>query len=272
MKRTCAFCGEALTQGNAGTRAREHVFKKSWIEALGHGNTNLDFIRYRKENFLENVRRPAIKFLAGDICGDCNSGWMNEVDLRAEEYILGAAKGNLTPSEFNANGRFAIARWLLKTAATFMLSEPKERRHIPQSTLRKISRPDFLPKGFVAFFFQYQNDFKYLGAANMDAHLQLDSGISKRVTKSERLKFGIQYDRFLVGCAYVGCKNPVFIGLPRLHFPLYAPDENFYLDEDLWCAFNKSGKSSPFASNLVNHFLLGLMFWSEAPGVDHTGA
>lgn len=189
---------------------------------------------------------------------------MNQIDSAAEEYVLGLARGKLKLEAIGERGAFIIARWLLKTAATFVFSDSKDRRHIPVATLRRIREPNFLPDGYVVFCYQYPTEQRALFAATSDTVIDIDRRVSKRFAKSERLKFGIQYDRFVVGCSYVGCKDAAFIGLPRMHHVLYAASNNFLLDEDLWGVFEKCIQNTPFTRNFLNDFLIGVTFWDES--------
>jgi hypothetical protein len=156
---------------------------------------------------------------------------------------------------------------MLKTAATFIFSDSKDRRHIPAKTLNKIREPNFLPKGFVVFAYQYHIEQRALAAATSDSLIDIDSGVSMRFKESERLKFGIQYDRIVLGCSYVEFSDAAFIGLPRMHHPLYTPWNNFLLDEDLWSVHQECMTSTPFHRGFLNEFLLGVTFWSDSSAI-----
>ena len=264
QRRLCAFCERHLTQGKNGTRALEHVFKESWILALGHQNTVIQLDHFRKSDLVRRSNRPAISFVAGDICNVCNGGWMNDIDTEIESALLGLARGDLAFEDLSAKEAFSLSRWLLKTAVTFTLSDSRDRRHLSGETLKRVPDPGFLPSGFVTFGFQYKTPIKSLVAATSDTIIDIDPGVTKRLGRFERIKFAIQYDRVILGCSFVACRNPKFIGLPGMHTPLYSADNNLLLDEELWPLFDELLPSTPFARQFINDFLLGLTFWWEA--------
>lgn len=262
-KRKCAFCEEPLTNGRAGTRAREHVFKKSWIKALNHKETQINLDHFRKETLVRKSSRPAIHFMAGDICNDCNSGWMNDLDKTVEPLVLGLARGIIQLSNITTQDAQAIGRWLLKTAVTFVFCDSKDRRNIPLTTLRKIREPGYMPDGFVVFLHQFEEPCSNLSACTIDALIAIDEGVSEKFQSSERLQFAIQYDQIVFGCCYVSCSEPTFIGLPGMHHPIYTKGANFFVDEELRPVFMDATQNIPLEKFFLNLFILGVTFWSE---------
>jgi hypothetical protein len=263
VERICAFCEAQLTHGKGGSRAREHVFKKSWIQALGHQEKQIHLDHFRKEKLVKSTSRPAIHFLAGDVCDGCNNGWMNDVDKAVEPYILSLAMGRMKIHELNQEASLAIARWLMKTAATFELADSKDRRHISREMLLSIPNQNFIPKGFGAFAYQFDEPQRELGACIIDGMLSLDAGVNKVYVEPERLKFGIQYDNIMLGCCFVNYPDPLFLSLPGMHVPIYANQANFLFAEELWQILAKVWPRAPFKEIFLNVFLASMTFFSE---------
>lgn len=85
----CIFCGnESLT--------REHVYSRSWIERLAPQATS--FTNERAAGYRTAV--PVNTWVSSEadvvvrcVCAGCNNGWMNRLDVAAEEMVTALARG-----------------------------------------------------------------------------------------------------------------------------------------------------------------------------------
>lgn len=116
--RTCMFCRVALNKSN---RAKEHVLRNSWLKKLGHRKTVLKVDSLYKSRRKTTIRIAADQLQAGEVCKNCNGGWMNTLDTKVSHLILGLSS---KPNKINFLDEIEtidLARWLLKTACTSVL-------------------------------------------------------------------------------------------------------------------------------------------------------
>jgi hypothetical protein len=154
---------------------------------------------------------------------------MNYLDLRVEHIVLSLARSPGHGVNLCKNDARVVARWLLKTACTFIHADSRERRHISRSILSNVRREGYLPPGFVAFAARSSGPLKELRIAHIDMWNGPKLGNIGTLPQSCRLKFGIQYDNIILGCCYVKCKAPVFSGVSGFHFPLIQSRAKFTL-------------------------------------------
>lgn len=235
--RLCIFCQATLSANN---RAKEHVFRNSWLRALGHKKTGISFAKFSTHGFISDRSLAADQLQAGEVCANCNGGWMNHLDLKVEHIVLGLAR---TPGEgihLSQLDARTVGRWLLKTACSFVHTDSRERRHVPRSVLSNIRRDNYLPPGFVAFAARSLVPIKHVAISSWDVWPETSSGNLLGMPQTQRLKFGIQYDNVILGCSYVNCAAPVFTGVAGLHLPFLKSRAKFVLtapppgDPDQW--------------------------------------
>jgi hypothetical protein len=114
----CWFC-----PSNEGRKSREHIFPL-WLSA--HYGARAELVtpgRSAQMTGQELSRRPAkplSAFVCGDICADCNNGWMSQVEDRVKPILTASKRwGRLTVEE-----ALDLARWFAKTAAVLNVSQP----------------------------------------------------------------------------------------------------------------------------------------------------
>ena len=129
----CWFCDRT-----EGKHTREHLFPK-WLREL-YNDGKFRPVRYvptaavagmdpwedsRKADFDVN------NLVAGNVCADCNNGWMSELEVAAKP-LLAAVDRTAQLSEMEAT---TLAHWFAKTSAVVNVSQPyrllwpEDRRH-----------------------------------------------------------------------------------------------------------------------------------------------
>lgn len=218
--RTCLFCG-AILQGNdkreGRNRAKEHVLRNSWLEKLGHSKTPLFLGRHDQTGFIKEDCLVADQLQTGEICGKCNGGWMDQVDHRVESFVLKMASGE--DVLLAANDSLALSRWVLKVACCAIYTDRSNRRFISEDLRRNMPKSDYLPSGFLAFCTRF-NGLRGLGYASLDAWYEQSQDVMLKVQPTSRLKFAVQYDNVIFGCAYLRSPFPEFTGIEGFHHPL----------------------------------------------------
>jgi hypothetical protein len=238
--RVCIFCQVPLSAAN---RAKEHVLRHSWLRALGHKKSGISLGKFSKHGFIAEQNLAADQLQTGEVCANCNNGWMDHLDRRIEHIILGLARTPGTGIHLSKQDSRTVGRWLLKTACSFMHTDAHERRHIPRSILSNVRREGYLPPGFVAFAARSALPTKGVGIAHLDMWPESSLGHIGGLPQTRRLKFGIQYDNVMLGCSYVNCVTPVFTGVDGFHVPLLQSRAKFVLtmpppgEPDQWIEF-----------------------------------
>lgn len=211
------FCKTPLHGGN---RAKEHVLRNSWLKKLNHQKTQIGVDNFSKHGHINSKAFAADQLQAGEVCESCNNGWMNFLDRKVEHIVLGLATNSFSVTSLNRQETRDLARWLLKTACTFIYTDSKGRRHIPNSILGQVRRHNFLPAGFFMFCALSTAPQKNVGAASVDMWPTESIPILSALPQSTRMKFGVQYDCLLLGFAWLKVPSPTFTALAGFHHTL----------------------------------------------------
>lgn len=114
----CWFC-----PSTEGRKTREHIFPK-WLS--GHYGARAEVVtpfRMSAATGMELSRRPEkplSSFVCGDVCADCNNGWMSQ----AEEDVRPLLTTTKRRGRLSTDEAFNLARWFAKTAAVINVSQP----------------------------------------------------------------------------------------------------------------------------------------------------
>jgi hypothetical protein len=116
VARECIFCGGAPV-------TTEHILSRKWIASLMPSTqsftTNLTRIDDGGETFARTFKSKAGSGDSGShpvscVCGPCNSGWMQDLDLRLREALTAMVLGN--PGSLSVAGCRLFAIWAAKIA------------------------------------------------------------------------------------------------------------------------------------------------------------
>lgn len=214
----CMFCGGALGK----KRAREHVIAKSWMLELGvysrvlSGKATAGTEVYSERSF------PAHQFMAGDVCGPCNNGWMKDLDHEVKDHVLAMARQELQPADVPEANRPAIGRWALKTACAMEGTDGRHRRHIPIEVRRAVfeNRPTPGSYALQACLFPV----RAIGAATLD--VWPDSPMCQDhvlpFPQSSRLKFGITVGHAVfAGVCLWDVEYAIYGTHANFHYPIF---------------------------------------------------
>ena len=112
----CWFC-----PATSGRKSKEHIFPQ-WLSAHYGARTEVvtphRFSAMTGELLSERPSKPLSGFKSGDVCGECNNGWMSQVEDRV----------GLDPDRRQANGSAhpdeagALAHWFVNIAAVLNVS------------------------------------------------------------------------------------------------------------------------------------------------------
>ncbi len=140
MARGCIFCGRSPTTD-------AHIFRKGWFRTLFPHVSQFRHVHSRNEGddpFEVEWRKTSADFKVNCACDPCNSGWMENLDLAAEElFATSAALGGPVRIESPAD-RHTVARWCLLVAVLFDQAQrpPRLGRDVHEALRRGEMPPD----------------------------------------------------------------------------------------------------------------------------------
>lgn len=269
-KPRCIFCNIILTKSPQGKerdsdKAKEHILKREFINLLGHEATRLPVSFSSSTNIVETREPNALSFVAGEVCRGCNGGWMNELDMSVAKIVLSAASSESAVISFSSEEAVLISRWLLKLACVVESTDAIARRHIPAHIRYSVKNPGYLPQNFVSFYGILPKASHSIGPSILDVWLH-DSYAPTPIAlqpgnQSKRLKFAVQYNRALFGCAYVHEPGIVFRGITHMHTPIFISSDTSFsasLHPEIAKSFDGLlGKT--MADSTTNRWLLGIL-------------
>lgn len=106
----CYFC-----DGVGVTDSKEHIFATWMQKALGASNEVFTPTYYNGGQALdERGPIPAANLVTKGICVDCNTGWMNDLEVQFRPFIM---------REPGGSDLFAVVSWFVKTAFVLNVSQ-----------------------------------------------------------------------------------------------------------------------------------------------------
>jgi len=125
----CIFCKEEKERG------KEHIWPR-WLQIVVEGNTKgmhigTHFSMLNPNSY--NIRIQSGESLVfGEVCKDCNNGWMNIIEMNFKPVLLKLFSDKNHLLDLNRIDRQSIALWAFKTALMINAGS-NYRKIIPQS-------------------------------------------------------------------------------------------------------------------------------------------
>jgi hypothetical protein len=143
----CLFCG-GTTEGRS--RAREHILSQDLLrefslarELMQHSQVRTvdgDFSGGHVSIFPTTRSLTYSGFVAGHVCGNCNSGWMNRLEIAVRPYLYPLMRGELEPRALMPQQRELLASWYLKTTVALSQSIDAPQFFVPLDHARRLAR------------------------------------------------------------------------------------------------------------------------------------
>lgn len=77
----CIFCGKRpLTV--------EHIFRSAWKDMLVIPEGKGEFYQVKAGGMERISRYTPFGLTTKSVCAECNNGWMNDLDLRVEKWVM----------------------------------------------------------------------------------------------------------------------------------------------------------------------------------------
>jgi hypothetical protein len=153
-RRACVFCGGPAN-------SREHIFKKAFKKKLGVSELHRAFAQRNGEGVVTTRPDPLFEQKVRRVCRTCNSGWMNDLDLHVEDWIVDPDDRNAfaacDPEEFR--------RWAIKLA--LMRSLMDTATAVPRGHFQRLFQGDDIEDWHVfvgrANFKEFRHAFSHIG-------------------------------------------------------------------------------------------------------------
>lgn len=113
----CWFCDRPERKKSA-----EHIFPQWLLDHYGARDEQVQPVRYSARGQLASARKPfpLANLVCGEICRDCNNGWMSRLEARVKPLFL----GDTTRGVISTDQAATLAWWFIKTAIVLNVSQP----------------------------------------------------------------------------------------------------------------------------------------------------
>ena len=141
-RRGCVFCGRI------GKLTKEHLFRKSLAGRIP-ASPDLTLLRVDVDGTTQRTDMPISMFekQVREVCSECNSGWMNGIDIAIEDLLVEIA--NMRTFEIPASSVANLARLATRIALLRTLDERARNGHANGSLFRFFYEHQLPPPGTV---------------------------------------------------------------------------------------------------------------------------
>lgn len=125
-RRPCVFCGHVRKL------TREHLFRDS-LKGRIPASPRLARVRSDRSGYHDRTDMPVSIFdvTVREVCGPCNHGWMNDIDVHVEDLLIELANGKRR--DIPGSQIAGISRWATRIALLRTLSERARSGHADAS-------------------------------------------------------------------------------------------------------------------------------------------
>lgn len=220
-KRLCVFCDSLLTKEN---RSKEHVIPK-WLSGfLDISKEKIQPTHISSNGSPISIRNHTLTgLLAGQVCEECNSGWMSKLEEEAIPILKPLIKGERVVVELKDKERQIVGRWTAKTAFA-LNSSANYFKNIPNNHYKYISKHiDSLPPKVSSFGQQHHGTRPFYW---IQSPTWIILGQSNSITQiSENLKIhsykiSFQFGKLMSLLSYFPIENIYPVLWRGIHVPL----------------------------------------------------
>jgi hypothetical protein len=221
MPSECVFCKRDLR----GEAAEEHIFPKWLLRHLGIPKTDKLFQASADAATLDIDESEARvhgtwRFVEGNVCKDCNGGWMRRLEDETAPGLKILMKEGGRIVAFSAPQRKLLARWAAKTAFLIANVAPFD-RPVPPGHLWAMNDGGDVPPGVFAYAGQS-------GTNTRTAYIQSTMWPQIHSTRfgirvgamSNAYKIGLQIQDLLLLVAFTPQSGVEFATAAGIHVPL----------------------------------------------------
>lgn len=144
MQPCCIFCRASLT----GNRAKEHILPSWLLQTFGWSRDWVMPTHFSKDGKVLSSRQHDLNsFVEGNVCRQCNNGWMSALEAQAKTLITDLATGSRDVISLRDREAHLLARWATKTCICLHTAS-NYRRIIPTEHIYPLDAEELsLPTG-----------------------------------------------------------------------------------------------------------------------------
>jgi hypothetical protein len=223
MPRACIFCDNPLT----GVRAKEHVVPQWLMAHLGmtEDQLYLAVAQSADDTILESRQQVASNFVEGRVCGACNNGWMNNLEIEAMEILKPLIAGTVSLVCISDAQRTIVAKWATKTAYAVSHAAPLKKTPDPSQLHYMKENLGAVPPRVGIFGCQYPAtaDFRQI-QRNHWHHLTNRPPVTP-IPPAGTYKIALQFRCLMLLVAHWSDPLSVLMIAPSIHIPLWPQSQ-----------------------------------------------
>jgi hypothetical protein len=248
----CAFCDRTLSREN---RSKEHILPQWLLDFLEIRDENIQPTHFSSNGETLTTRHHTLEgLLAGQVCEECNNGWMSQLEQDALPILKPLMLGETTVVERNENERQIISRWTAKTAFA-LNSASNYLKNVPLEHYQYVRlNNDSLPMNVSSFgqqhhgvrpFYWIQSPTWLLNGKS-DKLLEIGTKL-----KDNSYKISFQFGKLMLLICYIPIENIYPVLWKGIHIPLFPKSGKCGYYENREFSWSNSEKA-------LNEFHFGL--------------
>jgi len=225
MAKNCIFCGEPLK----GVRAEEHCVPRWLMEHLGITDDDLllGVAQTADDQILKSRQHPAGNFVEGRVCGDCNNGWMNELEKAAKPILKQLTNAEVSLLGLSEPNRIAVAKWAAKTAYVVNYASPLQKLADPTHLRYMKENAGAAPPRVGVFALQSPIAVGFL-EIERNHWWHITDSPKPNSTMPGSYKIALQFRHLMLLTAYWPDPDTDFVIAAGVHFPLWPVRQIYF--------------------------------------------
>ena len=255
VRKYCLFCRKALTKKNA---TNEHVMPRWVLREFGIADRVISPAGWQRGKAPARRTHTWSRLLVSDVCADCNSGWLSDLENAVKPVIPSLATGERAVTMLTDEENLSLARWAAKT--TFLSQRTAGiPAVIPLDAFGSfLDTPGGLPAG--TFVFAFQDDGEHpvpingLQTQDWTVYAPYEDAIDVSSLIRSTCKISFRVGRLHLLVAYFGSTGFEPVGWYRVHHPVFPRQCRLWIDAGF-----KIGRATPRqeSSMVLFHVALG---------------
>jgi len=227
MGNSCLFCGA----NGAGVLSNEHVIPQWLLEHLDLPADDLLFQGVASSATEMLVQPPRIhssfNFVQGHVCGDCNTGWMSQLEGVAKPVLVPLIENERTIESLSPAEADLVGKWVVKTAYMHSWTSPLK-LPVQLEHLKALCGDGGKPSPGVGVF-GMQSDFKQPSAYFQRGHWPQFFKPELKVPDeppAKAYKIGLQFRHLYLLTAFWPDPKCAVTLLKDLHIPIFPTGQD----------------------------------------------
>lgn len=222
QEKHCVFCDTVLTKEN---RSKEHILPQWLLDFLNIRKVEIQPTHFSNIGVTLSTRQHTLDgLLAGQICKECNNGWMSNLELSVMPILKPLMLGKTTIIQLNDNERQIISRWTAKTAFA-LNSASNYLKNVPLQHYQYIKlNNENLPNNISTFGQQHHGTRPFFWIQSptwfLNGHSDNLSDIATK-SKDSSYKISFQFGKLMLLISHIPFEKIYPVLWKGIHIPLF---------------------------------------------------